>query len=360
MYRIAILSSPIISVPPPKYGGTERVIHELIYRLDAMDYDVTLLAPADSEVPCKLIPICQKSMPFLKNREEDSELVPKRKAAEDFSIQYIKEHLSDFDIVHSHGVDVSELHDLIPCVTTIHNAINQLNREFYEEKKDQYWISISDSQRQGFPSLNYIDTVYNGLNTRDFPIQTEPQNYMAFLARLDAEKSPHEAIQLATTLYEKYGMMLKIAGKVDYAGADYFKQEVEPFLNNPLYPYIEYLGELGMEDKIELVSNAKIFLHPIQFPEPFGLGPWEAMACGTPVIARKLGSMNELIIQGETGFIVENFVNESYHLIDDCIALDRFEIARSTRTRFNSDKMALDYVSSYTKVIKLFKAQHGL
>jgi glycosyltransferase involved in cell wall biosynthesis len=357
MFRVAILSSPIISVPPTLYGGTERVIDELIKRLVEIGLDVTLIAPGDSDVSCKLIQIPEKSLPFLTNKVDDDKLIPARKAAEKQAIEYIKNHLDEFDIVHSHGIDVIELHDLIPCVTTIHGAFNTDNFDYFNSRKILNYISISENQQRGFPSLNFVGIVYDGLDTRDFPIVTAPEHYMAFLARLDEEKCPHEAIQLAIHLYEKYGLGLKIAGKIDHGGAEYFKTQVKPFFNNPQYPYIEYLGELGMKDKIDLVSKAKIFLQPIKFVEPFGLGPLEAMMCGTPVIARNLGSMSELIIEGETGFRVENYPNETYHLIDECLKLDRFTIAKTTRMRFNSQKMALDYISCYQKVIENFHSQ---
>jgi glycosyltransferase involved in cell wall biosynthesis len=260
MFKVAILSSPIIPVPPKLYGGTERVIDELIKRLVEIGLDITLIAPGDSDVSCKLIKIPEKSLPFLANKIDDDILVPARKKAEEQAIDYIKNHLSEFDIIHSHGIDVCELHDLIPCVTTIHGAFNTENFGYFNQRKNLNYISISENQQRGFPSLNFIGTVYNGLNTRDFPIVTAPEHYMAFLARLDEEKCPHEAIQLTIHLHEKYGLSLKIAGKIDHGGAEYFKTQVEPYFVNPKYPYIHYLGELGMRDKIELVSKAKIFL----------------------------------------------------------------------------------------------------
>jgi glycosyltransferase involved in cell wall biosynthesis len=162
-------------------------------------------------------------------------------------------------------------------------------------------------------------------------------------------KQPHQAIRLAL----KLGMKIKLAGKIDYAGSDYYAEECAQFENNPL---VEFLGELGMEDKIEMVSKAKCNLHPTGWREPFGLSVLEAAYCGTPTLAIARGSMPELIEEERTGMLVEDYA-EGYHLIQKCFEMDREYIAQRSRLLFNYKNMSKQYLVAYQKVIEIFKQQ---
>ena len=177
---------------------------------------------------------------------------------------------------------------------------------------------------------------------------SSPENYLCFLGRFDWDKSPHLAIQLAISL----GMPIKIAGKIDLGGDKYFKEQIQPYLSHPL---VEFLGELSFPEKVALVSSAKCNLHPLLTRrEPFGLTVIESAYCGTPTLAMRRGSMPELIKDGKTGILVEDFV-EGSHKIEKCFSMDRKYIARRTRRHFNYKKMAEGYEKAYKKVLREFE-----
>lgn len=355
--RIAIIASPYLPIPPTKYGGTERVIDFVIKGLQELDHEVILFASGDSQVTCELIPICEKSLPFAKNAEEDAKFQPLREAAARKTAEELRKNLHRIDIIHTHGVaikpsdlDITQFKDF-PNVTTLHGPIILQNMEYFENHKDFYYITISNNQQETFPDLKYVGTVYNGLDPAPFKVNETPEDYLCFLGRFDRDKNPHLAIHLAL----KLGMKLKMAGKIDLAGNDFFDQEVKPHLDNPL---IEYLGELGFEDKATLIANAKCNLHPTGFREPFGLSVLEAAYCGTPTMAISRGSMPELIEENRTGILVEDF-DAGYHQIQKCFEMDRNYIAQRARLLFNYKTMAKQYVLAYEKVIELYKSEAG-
>jgi glycosyltransferase involved in cell wall biosynthesis len=347
--KIAILASPFLPIPPNKYGGTERVIYFLVKGLMELGHEVTLFASGDSVVECELIPICDKAYSHQENKEKDQELEVLRHEAVAKCLDLVKENLDRFDVIHSHGIDLSSLKDF-PNLTTMHGPITLPQMEYFEERKDLFYASISKNQQEVLPDLNYIGTVYNGMDPSLFPIVETPEDYLCFLGRFDREKNPHLAIQLAL----KLNMKLKLAGKIDFAGIDYFEQECKPHFENPL---IEYLGEVDLEQKIKLLSNAKCNLHPVGFREPFGLTILEAAYCGTPTIAISRGSMSELIEQNRTGILVEDF-DEGYRQIEDCFTMDRNYIAQRSRLLFNYKTMAKQYVLAYGKIIDIYKTEN--
>jgi glycosyltransferase involved in cell wall biosynthesis len=343
--RIAIVASPALPIPPAKYGGTERVIEFLVKGLLELGQEVVLLASGDSQVDCELIPICDTHIPFELSKEKEEEAKKLRIEAEKKAIQILKDIRGRIDIIHSHGIDLTELKDF-PNLTTLHGPIDFTNMDYFESRKDLYYISISQNQQNPMPDLNYVGTVYNGLDPEPFKFVAEPEDYLCFLGRFARMKQPHVAIQLAL----KLGMKLKLAGKIDFDGSDYFETEVKPYLNHPL---IEYLGELGMEDKINLLSKAKCNLHPIAWREPFGLSIIESAYCGTPTLAINLGSMKELIEEGRTGVLVEDFT-EGVQKIEKCFECNREYVSQRARLLFNYKVMAKQYVLAYEKVIEIF------
>lgn len=343
--RIAIVASPAIPVPPPRYGGTELIVNYLIRGLMEAGHEPILLASGDSKVGCELIPIVREALYFPKYKKDIPEYERKLARANATTRRKLRELLPRVDIVHSHGFDLLPFKDF-PNLTTLHGPINFDMLQYYQKHSALYYTSISENQQAAFPDLQYMGVVYNGEDPGAFPVVVEPDDYVCFLGRFDRDKNPHLAIQLAINL----GIRIKVAGKIDYQAEGYFDEEVKPFFDNPL---VEYLGEVGFEEKVELLSHAKCNLHPTGFREPFGLDVLEAAYCGTPTLAVARGSMPELIEEGRTGMLVEDFV-EGYHQIHECFEMDRNYIATRARMLFNYTTMAEHYVRTYQRVLDVF------
>lgn len=345
--RIAIVASPYVPVPPPKYGGSETVISNLINGLQERGHEVILLGTGDSKVSCELIPIVDKALHYPATKAELPEFRKRVKRLNASTEKILRALLPRIDIIHSHGFDMLGFKDF-PNVTTLHNPIGFSDLPYFLERKDLNWVSISKNQQKAVTALNYVDTVYNGEDPAQFPINETAEDYLCFLGRFERRKSPHLAIRLALSL----NMKIKIAGKeVDYHSEGYFQEEVKKYLSHPL---VEYLGELDFTEKVKLLSNAKCNLHPTNFREPFGLTVLEAAYCGTPTLAIARGAMPELIEDGYTGLLVEDFI-EGHEKIYKCFEMDRGYIARRTRRLFNYQRMSLKYLRVYRKVVKDFK-----
>jgi glycosyltransferase involved in cell wall biosynthesis len=343
--RIAIVASPYKSIPPRGYGGTEWVIYYLIKGLKEAGHEPILFASKDSTIDCEIVPIINKAT-FFPKRTRDLPLFNRRmRQINKRTTKKLKNILPDIDIIHAHPTDF-DLKDFtnFPNITTLHGPITFDNMEYYLERKKLNYVSISENQQKAYPDLNYIDVVYNGEDPAEFPIVKHPENYLCFLGRFDDEKAPHLAIELAINL----GMKIKLAGKTDFQGYRYFRSKVQPYFDHPL---VEYLGELDFKDKVKLISRAKCNLHPTHFREPFGLSVMEAAYCGTPTLAIARGSMPELIEQGKTGMVVEDFI-EGFHEIQKCFAMDREYIARRARNKFNYKNMTKGYIRAYRKAIR--------
>ncbi len=341
--RIALVAGPHLPVPPRQYGGTEQVIYYLIKGLMEAGHEPILLGAGDSEVPCELIPIVDKSIFFPKTTAEVPAHLAEVKQINAITTRKLRALLPRIDVIHSHFFDLTPFKNF-PNVTTLHGKIDFEELQYYLQRNDINYVSISKNQQEACPQLNYVDFIYNGEDPDKFPFVSEPDDYVCFLGRFDREKNPHLAIQLAINL----GIKIKLAGKIDYLGEGYFAEEVEKYFDHPL---VEYLGELGFEDKIKLISNAKCNLHPTGFREPFGLTILESAYCGTPTLAVARGSMPELIEEGKTGMLVEDFV-EGYHAIKECFAMDRAYIAERSRAKFNYRLMTAKYVKAYERVIQ--------
>lgn len=346
--RIALVASPAIPVPPTRYGGTELIIYYLIRGLQAAGHEPILLASGDSQVDCELIPITREALYFPRRKKDIPAYQRRIACAQAATRRKLRQILPRVDIVHSHGFDLRRFKDF-PNLTTLHGHISFELLNYYLKRKDLYYASISENQQAACPGLNYVGVVYNGEDPAAFPVVTEPDDYVCFLGRFDRDKNPHLAMQLAINL----GIPIKVAGKIDYLAEGYFDQEVKPLLNNPL---VEYLGELGFEEKVALLSHAKCNLHPTGFREPFGLDVLEAAYCGTPTLAVARGSMPELIEEGRTGMLVEDFV-EGYHQIHECFEMDRNYIATRARMLFNYTTMTEQYIRAYQRVLDIFAEQ---
>lgn len=348
--KIAVVAAPFIPVPPKKYGGTERVIYYLIKELAELGHEVTLFASGDSEVPdgVTLYAICPESLPYSKNDNEEAELDKLRKKIMGETIETLKSKSGQFDIVHSHGVDMTELLGR-PTITTLHGPFDMSLIQYYNQRTNHFFVNISDNQKEGFPPyLRFVETVYNGLDPEEFtPRFDSKESYACFIGRLDRQKNPHLAIELALSR----GLKIKVAGKVDFFGKRYFEELVEPYFS---HPDVEFLGEIGMQEKNELLAGAMVNIHPTGFREPFGLTVLEAAYCGTPTVAIAKGAMPEIIEQGRTGILVEDLA-EAYHKIDSCFEMDRKYIAERAKYLFNYRVMAEKYVYAYEKVVRIYE-----
>jgi len=205
-------------------------------------------------------------------------------------------------------------------------------------------VSISDSQREPLPWINWRGTVYHGLPEDLYSYRDEPGKYLAFLGRISPEKRVDRAIEIA----KRVGIEIKIAAKVDKVDQDYFEAVIEPLLKDPL---VEYVGELGEGQKDEFLGNAHALLFPIDWPEPFGLVMIEAMACGTPIIAYRHGSVPEVIDEGRTGFIVEG-MEDAIRVVKQLPTLSRKDCRKTFEERFSASRMAREYLHIYNEMIE--------
>lgn len=343
--RIAIVASPYVAIPPKRYGGAEQVVHYLIKGLQAAGHEPILLASGDSVVDCELVPIVPEAISFAPTKATFKDHARLVKQAEKLTEKKLRALLPRIDIIHSHGFDLKKFADF-PNLTTLHNRIELEDLPYYVKRQNLYFASISKNQQASCPSLKYVDVIYNGEDPSEFPLVTEPEDYVCFLGRFDRNKNPHLAIELALS----HGIKIKVAGKIDHDSEGYFENEVQKYFDHPL---VEYLGELDFAGKVELVGKAKCNLHPTGFREPFGLSVVEAAYCGTPTLGIARGAMPELIELGRTGMLVEDFVEGHYHL-KECFAMDREYVASRARQLFNHHAMANQYIDAYKDVISAF------
>jgi glycosyltransferase involved in cell wall biosynthesis len=338
--RIAQVSPLAEAVPPKLYGGTERIVAFLTDELVAQGHDVTLFASGDSVTKARLEPGWPRSL-RLDGSLRDF-LAPHM-----LMMELIARRADEFDIVHLH-VDYLGYSALqrtgVPFLATLHGRLDLPELQpLYRVFDDVPVVSISDSQREPLPHANYVRTIYHGLPERLLLPAFGGGGYLAFLGRISPEKAPDAAIRIAA----KAGMKLKIAAKVDNVDREYFTQRIEPLLSQP---HVEFLGEIGDGDKAEFLGNAAALLFPIAWREPFGLAMIEAMACGTPVIALRNGSVPEVIEDGVTGFIIEN-EDEAAAAAQRLHQLDRARIRHVFEQRFTARRMAEDYLALYRQLI---------
>ena len=338
--RIAQVAPLIESVPPKHYGGTERIVSYLTEELVRAGHDVTLFASGDSVTSAELVPVCRRS--FRRNKRATDYL-----SREVLLMDHVMQRAGEFDVIHFHTGCMHYLisrHLTVPHLTTLHGRLDTTDSlRLYERFRDMPMVSISNSQRTPWPCANWQATIYHGLPKHLFQFHPEPGNYLAFLGRASPEKRVDRAIEIA----KRVGMPLKIAAKVDRADRRYFKQEIEPLLNDPL---IEWLGEISDKDKNQFLGNAYALLFPIDWPEPFGLVMIESMACGTPVIAYDCGSVPEVMEDGVTGFIVRD-LDGAVKGVNRIRDLNRSRCREVFDRRFAADRMASDYVDVYERLI---------
>lgn len=339
--RIAQLAPLIERIPPKKYGGTERVVHALTEELVKRGHEVTLFASGDSETSATL-----KSAYPISLREAaikdvyGSNIWSLLNVGSAFAMQ------DDFDIIHDHvgSLTLPTAHIArTPVVTTMHGPFTRTMRTLYRAMHNVHVVSISNAQRNPAPELNYAATVYNGLPMDHYPFSDTHDGYLLFVGRISMEKGVHLAVRAAQDL----NMRLIIAAKLDKPDHAYFKEYVEPYLTKR----IQWIGEVNEEERNELYRKAYAFLHPITWPEPFGLVLIEAMACGCPVIAMGKGSIPEIVQDGKTGFVVHEY-EEMLDAIGQIDKIDRAHCRDYARTAFSASTMASAYEKVYAQLVQ--------
>jgi glycosyltransferase involved in cell wall biosynthesis len=339
--KIAQVAPLYERVPPLYYGGTERIVSYLTEELINQGHELTLFASGDSITKARLIAPCKQSL-RLDSQCED------RLAYHFLQLEQVFQNAASFDVLHFH---VDYLHYpfsrriKVPHVTTLHGRLDLPElAPLYREFADVPVISISDSQRDSLPWINWQGTVYHGIPQNLYKFSKNQGSYLAFVGRISPEKRVDRAIEIAKLA----GMKLKIAAKVDTADRDYMDSEIRPLLDHPL---IEFVGEIGEKQKADFLGNAYALLFPIDWVEPFGLVMIEAMACGTPVIAFRRGSVPEIVDDGGTGFIVET-IDDSLRALDKIEHFDRSQCRSVFEKRYSAVRMAADYVKIYERLIK--------
>ena len=339
--RIALVSPPMLPVPPPTYAGTERVVAALGDELVARGHDVTLFAPGDSTFAGRLVATPEQSLWSMGYQGDVSSFI---------SVQLARvwAEIDRFDIVHSHvetGGFLFARHCPIHVLTTLHGRLDVSGiPELLAEFTDIPLAAISESQRRWSEDANWVATIHHGLPLEQMPFSPTPGDYLAFVGRITPEKGIAECIAVA----RRVGMPLRIAAKVyDEHEKQHFAEVVEPALKDGV---VEFLGELGQPERDALYAGAAATLMLGAWPEPFGLVAIESMATGTPVIARRAGALTETIDHGETGFLVDDEI-EAELAIRYVRDLDRASVRRKVINRFSPARMADEYEAVYRELI---------
>ena len=336
--RIAQVAPLWFSVPPYSYGGTELVVSMLTEELIKRGHEVTLFATSDSRTEAKLVPIWPKGL-------ENANLAAPLSV---FSLMYTEllEKQGEFDIIHDHceyyTVPFSKFLKP-PLVSTLHNPFTEEKIILYKKFSNINYVAISKNQKRLGPGVNIVKTIYHGIPIEKYDFNERPKGYLLWLSGLIPEKGAATAIEIAKMAGEK----LIIAGPIFPRSADYFEHRIKPLIDGK---QIQFVGEANFEKKIELFKNAKAFLFPIRRQEPFGLVVLEAMACGTPVIAFREGSMPELIEHGKTGFLVDS-AEEAVSAIKRIKRISRSYCRDYVKKNFPLKKMVDRYEQLYKKIL---------
>jgi glycosyltransferase involved in cell wall biosynthesis len=339
--RIAQVAPLAESVPPKLYGGTERVVAWLIDELMSLGHEVTLFASGDSGTAAELHAVWPRALRL--GRPKTDPMV-----AQAALLEAVARRATEFDVIHAH-IDWLHLPLLsrlgVPFLTTCHGRMDLPGfADVIRHFPDAPFVSISDNQRTPLREANWIGTIYHGLPADLFRPSFEAGSYLAFLGRLTAEKGPEAAIRIARAA----NMPLRIAAKVPRGDRSYFKEQLEPQVDGE---QVQLTGEVNDDAKRQFLAGAAALLFPIDWPEPFGLVMIEAMACGTPVIAFKSGSVPEVIDNGITGFVVADEA-EAVEAIGRLSELDRSQVRGHFEKRFTARRMAQEYLRHYAALAR--------
>jgi glycosyltransferase involved in cell wall biosynthesis len=335
--RVALVAPPFITVPPQKYGGTELFIAELALGLQRAGVDVTVYTNGESTIDCPV--------KWLYDRGEwplEGEVEAALKGLNHASWA-IKDAAQDSDIIHLNNapaLTASRFVD-VPLVLTIHHAHDAALSEFYRQFPRVSYVTISRFQRSWL-RMPWMRAIHHGIDLSQYRVKRRKQNYLSFLGRVAPPKGTHLAIEIA----KMSGIPLKIAGEVQPCYQDYWTSVVKPQVDGK---FIEYIGEVGLEGKNELLGNSLAMLFPIQWDEPFGLVMIESMACGTPVLAMPGGSVTEVVREGISGH-----VRASTAELASCareLKIDARAVRCYAEEFFSAKRMARDYIHLYSELV---------
>lgn len=357
--RIAQVAPPFETVPPSRYGGTERVVATLTEELVRRGHEVTLFAAGDSTTSARLVPTVERALWHQHPRPRDFNPYWA------ITLSEVWRHIEEFDIVHSHldyfGYPMASA-GARPVVTTLHGRLDLPDlMPLYRHFNDVPLVSISNAQRAPIPDANWAATIYHGIEVDEYTFNPRMGGYLAFLGRISPEKGLDTAIRVA----RRAGVPLLIAARmplphlhdpnvrVDW---EYWENEVQPLLEGK---QVELLGQLAGKDKDDFLANAAALLFPIRWPEPFGLVMVEALACGTPVLALRDGSVPEIIDDGVTGFIRDT-EDELVDAVKRIADLDRRRCRAEAEQRFSPATMTDAYERVYEQVVKTHSSKARL
>ncbi|HEY1529075.1 MAG TPA: glycosyltransferase family 4 protein [Candidatus Angelobacter sp.] len=336
--KIALIAPPFIAVPPRKYGGTELFIAELARGLQLQGVEVTVYTNGESTVDARTRWLYPEGEWPLRDEVKAS-----LKGLNHFAWA-IQEASQEADLIHVNsapGLSFSRFTG-VPMVHTVHHAYDSVLSEFYQSYPDVSYVTISDFQRDKL-SMPQIQTIHHGVNLELYPAVEKKQEYLSFLGRMAPPKGTHLAIEVA----KKSGIPLKIAGEIQPINKNYWETMVKPHVDGK---FIEYVGEVGMRDKVQLLGNSRAMLFPVQWDEPFGLVMIEAMACGTPVLALSGGSVAEVVREGVSGNVRKTTAE-----LAECarkLAIPAPIIRGYMEEFFSAERMTRDYINLYTEILR--------
>ncbi len=359
--RIAMLAPISWPLPPSGYGPWELVAHNLTEELVKLGHDVTLFAAAGTKSSARVVITCPYALSTWPEPERSRERKydphsgllegpPDARVLEQLHIATCMEQAAagEFDVVHSHlHVHALVFGRLIKCplVTTLHGATwVRAAHPVFKAYQDLPFVSISNAERQMLPELNYVATVYNGICLEDFTFEPDKDDYLLFAGRLSPEKGPDVAVEIA----RRADRRLLIAGMIEPQYQDFYNDKIKPHIDDK---HIEYLGLLSQKELAPIYRKAAGVLFPINWCEPFGLVAVEAQASGTPLIATRFGALPEIIVEGETGFVVDS-IDEAVNAVEKLAALSPSACRANAESRFSAAAMARGYETVYESLRK--------
>ncbi|MBI4318016.1 MAG: glycosyltransferase family 4 protein [Chloroflexi bacterium] len=337
--RIAQVAPLQERVPPERYGGTEAVVHVLTEELVRRGHQVTLFASGDSITSAELVSVWPHSLRTARH-------IVNQQPYEWLHAGAALEMAEQFDILHNHqGELMIAMSRLVttPMLTTTHNPASK-DLRFAWQYYQGFYNTVSKAAKRGMPYPNWVGAIYNAIDVASFPFSDRKDDYMLFVGRMSADKGPHTAIDVAKRL----GRKLLIAGKVGVEDEEHFENVVKPMIDGKV---VEFLGEADSTMKRHLYAGASCVLFPITWNEPFGLVIIEAMACGTPVVAFNAGAVPELLVHGETGFIV-NDIDEMIQAVRRVDRIDPRRCRDHVAQHFDAPRLADDYLAAYQFVLE--------
>jgi glycosyltransferase involved in cell wall biosynthesis len=349
--RIAQVAPPFETVPPERYGGTERVVSALTEELVRRGHDVTLIAARGSRTAARLVPTIESALWLLDPPPADTA------PGWSITVDQLWQHVNDFDLVHSHidcfGFPVAHASS-VPVLTTPHNRIDLPDRrQLFAQFADVPLVAISEAQRRTAPCANWVGVVHNGINLDEFTFRPNQGDYLVFLGRI----SPDKGLDVAIRVARKSGLPLRIAARLPLQrtfdpnaerDAEFMDTVVKPLLDGP---GVEFVGQVNGSERDELLRNAAALLFPVSWPEPFGLVMVEALACGTPVIALRAGSVPEVVRNGVSGFVCDT-EEEMVAAVERIGEIDRLMCRHEVEHRFSAEAMADRYERVYEQFVE--------